>query len=144
MDINHTEYLNYMNNIGSNEDVSKYFVKYINNNNQPQLEQYDIESNDIPEFNQSQLIGINSPIINTKKLNIKPPTQEETPIQQQTYTKVGKDKNSIGKYIVNYLKKKLKLKIFTFAVLMNFFAASAPPLISKVKMEPPPFGKYFL
>ena len=27
---------------------------------------------------------------------------------------------------------------------INFFAASAPPLISKVKMEPPPFGKYFL
>ena len=26
---------------------------------------------------------------------------------------------------------------------MNFFASSAPPLISNVKIEPPPFGKYF-
>ena len=27
---------------------------------------------------------------------------------------------------------------------MNTRAASLPPLMSKVKMEPPPFGKYFL
>ena len=114
-----------MNNIGNNEDVSKYFVNYINNNSKPQLEQYGIDFNDIPEFKQSQLIGINSPIINTKKLNIKPPTQEEPTIQPQSYTKVGKDKNSIGKYIVNYFQNKGLTKEQASGIAGNLFKESS-------------------
>ena len=30
-----------------------------------------------------------------------------------------------------------------FRLSMNLWASAWPPLISKVKMEPPPFGKYF-
>ena len=38
----------------------------------------------------------------------------------------------------------LASRLKTLRWSMNFLAASAPPLISNVKMEIPPFGKYFL
>ena len=37
----------------------------------------------------------------------------------------------------------LARRLKTLRWSMNFFAASAPPLISNVKMEMPPLGKYF-
>ena len=45
----------------------------------------------------------------------------------------------VGELLLGQLASREKI----FRLSMNLWASAWPPLISKVKMEPPPFGKYF-